>query len=1011
MLVRIFGRILAAFLALGTLMAAIVIAALVLLDADDYRRFTIYLAERFTGRDVEISGPFSLDISTQPTFSVSGLSVANPSWADEPDLAQVGQLEVQLALWPLLSGKISVPRLALSDARFAPEVGADGQQSWAFGTRHEQRAHSEIRVPLLSDVKLNKVDVHFRNAATGKAMSVELADLAVDETNGVNRVAGAGAWGDRVFSVSGHLGTLGEALKPTGDFPVDVSMSMSGVTAKLSGQVADPVKGAGLDLHLAVFADDLKELHLKVGKHPELEGWLDARAVISGSVTALQLSGIHLTLSEDTGQTASPARLLLTGSIERVSPRIGDLASGLNLEASVTGSTRNLARIFSAQIPDLGNLDSSFTLQGNSASLRIPEARIRIGNPRHLSVAATGSLASIDLAGEFSFSGADFQMRATAPTTAAAVMPFGLSLPELGKVSINGQLGGDFQQLDLQQISVEVGSTNQAMDLAGNVENIMLQGGKPANVNFAGPIAPWLDALLERKLPDLGLVHVSAELANGDSGVRLDTLRVLADDTTALSFSASSVAGKGASAFDVSVAARDLAALGLNLPPLGPFSYDGYITRAPGSLHVSGTSQLGQSIMRESMNVGLAGPKPNVSGTLVLPIVYLRDLGFYPDGPWQPEAQGEPAQLPVKALKSVNLSLTVAVDHIEGRDLTIENASAAIDLEDGNLRLRPLRFDLVGGSFELYAGVNARVSPPAVSTQVAGENVNLEQVFSQIRKDVPLDGTLDLRWDLNTSGDTVADMIASLDGSLDIAVSNGSIHNPYFDLLGTDLIHWLLAGGHARSATDIHCFIGQFALEKGDARSRSLLLETAETLSLATGDIDLVDERLDIAVQPHTLGSLLQLSTPYRVVGPWSNPQVDYNHWRLAVRAVEELALAPLFTLEDFAEILRGQNQDRDNPCLDWAPTPTELAAVAHRPFDFNREGYGLIAFPRTSFVALTDIRVRRGPGPEFDRIRTLQAGELLNVTGKLDRMNWYHVALAGGDSGYVWGKLIRPVD
>ncbi len=53
-------------------------------------------------------------------------------------------------------------------------------------------------------------------------------------------------------------------------------------------------------------------------------------------------------------------------------------------------------------------------------------------------------------------------------------------------------------------------------------------------------------------------------------------------------------------------------------------------------------------------------------------------------------------------------------------------------------------------------------------------------------------------------------------------------------------------------------------------------------------------------------------------------------------------------------------------------------------------------------------VNVRAGPGSKQQLIGRLGAGQRVNVTGRVDGMNWYRIALADGSDGYVYSKLLR---
>ena len=116
--------------ALALLLVVSAAALLAVLDDDDYRQIAVRLVERATGRAVAIDGQFSFHVGPEPSLTASDVRVANAPWASRPDLVHIRHLEVQLALAPLLSGKLLIPRLILENADFDLEKSADGRTNW-----------------------------------------------------------------------------------------------------------------------------------------------------------------------------------------------------------------------------------------------------------------------------------------------------------------------------------------------------------------------------------------------------------------------------------------------------------------------------------------------------------------------------------------------------------------------------------------------------------------------------------------------------------------------------------------------------------------------------------------------------------------------------------------------------------------------------------------------------------------------------------------------------------------
>lgn len=87
-----------------------------------------------TGRAFEITR--RLDVKPgwrQATVMLDGLTFANPGWARSPYLVKAERAEIDVRLWPLLTGQIDLPRISLAAPELGLQMEADGRRTWALG--------------------------------------------------------------------------------------------------------------------------------------------------------------------------------------------------------------------------------------------------------------------------------------------------------------------------------------------------------------------------------------------------------------------------------------------------------------------------------------------------------------------------------------------------------------------------------------------------------------------------------------------------------------------------------------------------------------------------------------------------------------------------------------------------------------------------------------------------------------------------------------------------------------
>ncbi len=85
-----------------------------------------------TGRNFVINGEFDVRLGRQSLVIANDVHLANASWADEPDMLEVGHLEVRLNTWSLLKGPIEIDLVEVRDASVLLEKSANLQPNWAL---------------------------------------------------------------------------------------------------------------------------------------------------------------------------------------------------------------------------------------------------------------------------------------------------------------------------------------------------------------------------------------------------------------------------------------------------------------------------------------------------------------------------------------------------------------------------------------------------------------------------------------------------------------------------------------------------------------------------------------------------------------------------------------------------------------------------------------------------------------------------------------------------------------
>ncbi len=113
-------------------------------DLNKYKSYAEDLVLKETGRKLSINGSADLGISLIPTLIVNDVELANPSWAKQPQMVKIKQLELKFALLPLLRKEVMIDTVALIQPEVYLEQAADGKASWDFSKPVEAASVKEV---------------------------------------------------------------------------------------------------------------------------------------------------------------------------------------------------------------------------------------------------------------------------------------------------------------------------------------------------------------------------------------------------------------------------------------------------------------------------------------------------------------------------------------------------------------------------------------------------------------------------------------------------------------------------------------------------------------------------------------------------------------------------------------------------------------------------------------------------------------------------------------------------
>jgi hypothetical protein len=340
------------------------------------------------------------------------------------------------------------------------------------------------------------------------------------------------------------------------------------------------------------------------------------------------------------------------------------------------------------------------------------------------------------------------------------------------------------------------------------------------------------------------------------------------------------------------------------------------------------TGKVGDSDMAGNFALDRSKARPFVNADLVSTRLDYKDLGGLvglppadePPSARTPEQNKEAAKreqsgrvLPTKPYDLEKLRIVDAKVRFKGKQfmaskLPLDNMNAALDLQNGVLKLQPLDFGVAGGNVSSTLVLDARDKVIKTNGDITVRNVELKQIVPGFKPPKGSAGKVGGRAHLSATGNSVADMLGSSNGEIALISHGGEASALAVVLTNLDLARAvpLLLKGDENSP--IRCVVADFVDENGTMTARTLVMDTEAEKILGEGSIDFANERYDLTLNAKSKKpSMVALRGPILIDGSFKSPKVHPAVGPVAVRVGTSVALgvaatpvAALLPLIDF---------------------------------------------------------------------------------------------------------------
>jgi uncharacterized protein involved in outer membrane biogenesis len=461
----------------------------------DFNKFKPIIARAIkdvTGRELTIAGDIGLRLGVRPTLKVAEVSLQNAPWSSSPNSVRVKQMEVQIAVLPLITGNLEFIRLVLIEPEVIVEFNSADTSNFAFETADEKsdkkKGPEETPNPplIFSNVHIENGHFTYKDATSGFTFAVRIdrLDGAIPGFDKSLQLDFEGAYNDIPLNVKGTLGPIWAWVVPGYTLPADLTVEAGGATANVKGELRDPFNLENLAFNITAAGPSIPDVAKLAGVNevPEL-GAFKLTATVADLEGKLAAEGLDLRIgSEDL------AEIIITGGVK-------DLLALEGINFNVKARGKDSAKLAKLGIPALPR-QSAYHL---SASIAEVEPRVFAANDLKL------VLAENEVSGQMQLSLAQQIPLLTANLTSQKF--------ELGPFNLNLKLSGPLDKPAIKEIDLQLGTPELAkIHLNGSVADLKKLDGVDLNFEAHGNNLSNLEQLTKQPLPVRGAFSASGKV-------------------------------------------------------------------------------------------------------------------------------------------------------------------------------------------------------------------------------------------------------------------------------------------------------------------------------------------------------------------------------------------------------------------------------------------------------------------------------------------------------------------
>ncbi len=337
--------------------------------------------------------------------------------------------------------------------------------------------------------------------------------------------------------------------------------------------------------------------------------------------------------------------------------------------------------------------------------------------------------------------------------------------------------------------------------------------------------------------------------------------------------------------------------IGVNLPPLGPYTADGSFYAKNGTWYFNDIAiQIGDSKLLGQMT--LTGTKTedntfdfpvNWDTTLQAKRIQLNDFQF--DG-WSPVAEEKKEEKEAKeideTLEEKNAqsegtlhdllspelagkftgSVKIQVDEVLSGTDRLGSGKLSANLNNGRYSLDKLKLNIPGGEVVIEGSLKPETNRNIAHLSMQIENLDYGVLARRTNPDSDLKGTLNVNFDLHSEADTLVQLKEHMGGTFRFGVLPEEYKAGAIDLWAVNIVTAALPALLKGTPSKANCLAGKFLLDDGIMQPELFLLDTSKMRVHGKGKVSFKTDVIDFHLNPTPKAAhFFSFATPVTVSG------------------------------------------------------------------------------------------------------------------------------------------------